>query len=89
MSYLYSMTPSQNKYINLINLYLVNHRELQHSSTFDKMLSKEVFEVPRTHKMMLNPVKYAYGVGSRKFLGLMISRFGIETNPDELKAILV
>ena len=49
---------------------------------------KEAFEVPRTHKMMLNPAKCAFGVGSRKFLGLMFSKRGIEAYPDKIKAIL-
>ena len=38
--------------------------------------------------MMLNPAKCAFGVGSGKFLGLMVSKRGIEANPDKIKAIL-
>ncbi|XP_074358737.1 putative mitochondrial protein AtMg00860 [Apium graveolens] len=38
--------------------------------------------------MMLNPAKCSFGVGSRKFLGLMVSNRGIEANPDKIKAIL-
>ncbi|KAL8134606.1 hypothetical protein AgCh_009579 [Apium graveolens] len=49
---------------------------------------REVFEVLRYHKRMLNPAKCAFGVGSGKFLGLMVSKRGIETNPDKIKAIL-
>ena len=49
---------------------------------------KEAFEVLRTHKMRLNPAKCAFGVGSGKFLGLMVSKRGIEANPDKIKAIL-
>ena len=49
---------------------------------------EEAFEVLRTHKMMLNPAKCAFGVGSGKFLGLMVSKRGIEANPDKIKAIL-
>ncbi|XP_063942737.1 uncharacterized protein LOC135150384 [Daucus carota subsp. sativus] len=49
---------------------------------------REAFEVLRTHKMMLNPAKCAFGVGSGKFLGLMVSKRGIEANPDKIKAIL-
>ncbi|WOH00585.1 hypothetical protein DCAR_0519954 [Daucus carota subsp. sativus] len=36
---------------------------------------REAFEVLRTHKMMLNPAKCAFGVGSGKFLGLMCLPF--------------
>ena len=49
---------------------------------------REAFEVLRHHKMMLNPAKCAFGVGSGKFLGLMDSKKGIEANPDKIKAIL-
>ena len=35
--------------------------------------------------MMLNPVKCAFGVGFGKFLGLMVSKRGIEANPDKIK----
>ncbi|KAL8115462.1 hypothetical protein AgCh_022089 [Apium graveolens] len=49
---------------------------------------REAFEVLRYHKMMLNPTKCAFGVGSGKFLGLMVSKRGIEANPDKIKAIL-
>ena len=49
---------------------------------------QEAFEVPRHHKMMLNPAKCAFGFGSGNFLGLMVSKRGIEANPDKIKAIL-
>ena len=49
---------------------------------------RESFEILRHHKMMLNPAKCAFGVGSGKFLGLMVSKRGIEANPDKIKAIL-
>ena len=35
---------------------------------------REAFEVLRHHKIMLNPAKCAFGVGSEKFLGLMVSK---------------
>ena len=49
---------------------------------------QEAFEVLSHHKMMLNPAKFAFGVGSGKFLGLMVSQRGIEDNLDKIKAIL-
>ena len=49
---------------------------------------REAFEVLRHHKMMLNPAKCAFGVGSGKFLGLMVSQWGIEANLAKIKAIL-
>ncbi|XP_074327904.1 uncharacterized protein LOC141665821 [Apium graveolens] len=49
---------------------------------------REAFEVLRHHKMMLNLAKCAFAVGSGKFLGHMVSKRGIEANPDKIKAIL-
>ena len=49
---------------------------------------REAFEVLREHKMMLNPSKCAFGVGSGKFLGIMVSKRGIEANPNKIKAIM-
>lgn len=37
---------------------------------------------------MLNPAKCAFGVGSGKFFSLMVSKWGIEANPDKIKAIV-
>lgn len=37
--------------------------------------------------MKLNLEKCAFGVGSGKFLGFMVSNRGIEVNPDKIKAI--
>ena len=49
---------------------------------------QEAFEVLRHHKMMLNPAKCDFGVGSGKFLGWMVSKRGIEVDPEKIKAIL-
>ncbi|XP_074336498.1 uncharacterized protein LOC141673651 [Apium graveolens] len=38
---------------------------------------REAFEVLRHHKMVVNPAKCAFGVGSGKFLGHMVSKRGI------------
>ena len=46
-----------------------------------------VFEVLRKHKLRLNASKCSFGVGSRKFLGYMVTHRGIEVNPDQIKAI--
>lgn len=49
---------------------------------------KKTFEVPRHHKMILNPIKYTFGVGSEKFFGHIVSKRGIDANPDKIKAII-
>ena len=47
----------------------------------------ETFWILRLHKLKLNASKCVFGVGSRKFLGFMVSHRGIEVNPDQIKAI--
>ena len=49
---------------------------------------KEAFGELRRHNMRLNPEKCSFGIQSGKFLGYMITRRGIEVNPDKCKAIL-
>ncbi|KAM1160839.1 hypothetical protein ACFXTH_000004 [Malus domestica] len=48
----------------------------------------EIFTILKRYRMRLNPNKCAFGVGSGKFLGFMISQRGIEANPEKIKAIL-
>ena len=38
--------------------------------------------------MKLNPEKCTFGVEAGKFLGFMVSRRGIEANPEKVRAIL-
>ena len=38
--------------------------------------------------MKLNPLKCAFGVSSRKFLGHLVSRRGIEANPEKIRAVI-
>ena len=46
-----------------------------------------IFGILREHKLRLNASKCSIGVGSRKFLGYMVTHRGIEVNPDQIKAI--
>ena len=47
-----------------------------------------VFNILRRHHLKLNASKCAFGVGSGKFLGFMVTQRGIEANPDQISAIL-
>ena len=42
---------------------------------------KETFENVRKHNMRLNPKTCVFGIRSRKFLGFMVSKRGIDANP--------
>ena len=45
------------------------------------------FSVLRRHKLRLNASNCFFGVSSGKFLGYMITYWGIEVNLDQIKAI--
>ena len=46
-----------------------------------------IFEILRRHKWRLNASKCSFGVRSGKFLGYMVTHYGIEVNPEQIKAI--
>ncbi|GKV42408.1 hypothetical protein SLEP1_g49817 [Rubroshorea leprosula] len=47
----------------------------------------ETFNNLKKNRMQLNPAKCIFGVESGKFLGFMVSRRGIEVNPEKIRAI--
>ena len=49
---------------------------------------RETFATLRQYQIKLNPSKCAFGVASGKFLGFMVSKRGIERNPEKVRAIL-
>ena len=46
-----------------------------------------IVEILKRHKLQLNTSKCSFGVGSRKFLGYMVTKHGIEVNLDQIKVI--
>ena len=46
-----------------------------------------VFEVLWQHKLRLNAEKCTFGVGAGKFLGYLITCWGIEVNLDQIEAV--
>jgi hypothetical protein len=48
---------------------------------------KQVFNILRKHNLKLNASKCAFGAGSGKFLGFMVTQRGIEANLDQIAAI--
>ena len=48
-----------------------------------------IFGILRKHKLRLNASKCSFGVGSRKFLGYMVTHHGIEVNLNQIKVINV
>ena len=46
-----------------------------------------IFEILRKHKLHLNASKCFFGMGFGKFLGYMVTHWGIEVNLDQIKVI--
>ena len=49
---------------------------------------RRVFDILMKYQLKLNATKCAFGVGYGKFLGSLVTRRGIEVNPDQISAIL-
>ena len=47
----------------------------------------DIFDILRKHELHLNTSKCSFGVGSRKFLGYIVTHHGIKVNLDQVKAI--
>ncbi|KAL0320205.1 UNVERIFIED_CONTAM: hypothetical protein Sradi_5282000, partial [Sesamum radiatum] len=56
------------------------------SRQVDKHLTElvETFSTLRKYYMKLNSAKCAFGVGSGRFVGYMVTQRGIEVNPDKI-----
>ena len=62
------------------DMVVKSKREAQHIDDF-----KGVFEVLRQYRLHLNVEKCAFGVGAGKFLGYLITNWGIKVNPDQIE----
>ena len=47
-----------------------------------------VFERLREHNLKMNPMKCAFGVSFGKFLGFVVTKNGIQVDPDKVQAIV-
>ena len=48
---------------------------------------KNIFKILRGHKLRLNASKCSFGLGSRKFVGYMVTHRRIEVNSDQIREI--
>ncbi|CAA0841932.1 Unknown protein, partial [Striga hermonthica] len=49
---------------------------------------RETFQTLRKYGMKLNPAKCSFGVKAGKFLGYMVTKRGIEVNPEKVRAVV-
>lgn len=47
----------------------------------------QAFQILERYNMKLNPAKCSFGVSSGKFLGFLVTKCGIEADPDQIRAI--
>ena len=88
------------RYQRLMNKMLAHHIQRNVQVYMDDMLVKsqweddhldnlkETFDTLCSYNIKLNPSKCAFGVTARKFLGFMVSKRGIEINPNKIQAIM-
>ena len=97
---LFGLKNARATYQRLVNKMFVQQIRLNMEVYVDDMLVKskkedhhlndlrKTFETLRLCRMKLNPSKCVFEVSSRKFLGFMVSQWGVEANPDKIQAIL-
>ena len=49
---------------------------------------KRMFDTLHAYNMKLNLAKSTFGVAAGKFLGFLVTKRGIEANPDKIKALM-
>ena len=48
----------------------------------------DTFNILRKYRMKLNLLKCTFSVASKKFLGFMVNKRGIEANPEKIQALI-
>lgn len=57
--------------------------------TMDRVKHLDIaFQILKRYRMILNPLKCAFGAASKKFLGNMINQRLIEANPKKIKVLI-
>ena len=79
MNKMFAQQIGRNVQVYVDDMLVKSRREEDHLEDL-----KETFNTFRSYNMKLNPGKYAFGVTTGKFLGLMVS----QANPDKIRAIM-
>ena len=77
----------QDKIGHMIDVYIDNMVVKSEQETRHIEDLQGVFEVLRQYRLRLNADKCAFGVGASKFLGYLITNYGIEVNPNQIEAV--
>ncbi|CAA0830866.1 Uncharacterized mitochondrial protein AtMg00860, partial [Striga hermonthica] len=73
----------RNMEVYVDDMLVKNKEELDHVRDL-----KETFSTLRRYGMKLNPAKCSFGVRSGKFLGYLVTKRGIEVNPEKVRAVI-
>ncbi|KAL5827791.1 hypothetical protein ACOSQ3_019641 [Xanthoceras sorbifolium] len=49
---------------------------------------RQLFDIIDKYGMKLNPTKCSFGVSSGKFLSYLVTKRGVEANPDQIQSIM-
>ncbi|CAA0832670.1 Unknown protein, partial [Striga hermonthica] len=73
----------RNMEVHVDDMLVKSKEELDHVRDL-----KETFLTLRRYGMKLNPAKCSFGVRSGKFLGYLVTKRGIEVNPEKVRAVM-
>ena len=83
MNRIFSQQIGRNVKVYVDDILVKTNDEIDHLDNL-----RETFNTLRKYKMKLNPMKCVFTVSSGKFLGFVVSQWGIEGNPDKIKTIM-
>ena len=83
MNRIFSQQIEKNVKVYVNDILVKTNNEIDHLDNL-----RETFDTLRKYKMKLNPMKCVFTVSSGKFLGFMVSQWGLEGNPDKIKTIM-
>jgi hypothetical protein len=83
MDMAFSQQIGQNLEVYIDDLVAKTKEGHSHSDDLEEILGQV-----RKYKIRLNPTKCSFGVQARKFLGFLLTRRGIEANPDKCQAVI-
>ena len=83
MNKMFANQIGRNVQVYVDDMLVKSRREEDHLKDLE-----ETFSTLHSYNMKLNPIKCAFRVTTRKFLGFMVSQRGIEANPNKTRAIV-
>ena len=80
MTRMFEPQPGKSIKVYIDNMVVKSKVEFEHINDLGN-----IFRILRRHKLCLNVAKCSFGVGSSKFLGYMVTHYGIEVDPNQIR----